>query len=162
MSCSRLNPQHFCILRVVGSHESALTLAHYKEKSLWERMRIALKTCSFWNDISCWFVHSLNLFTSKGKDLSLIYWFLEFLLWITFSDLSSFFFLVLLKLSFEKSVFQLFSSLIQGHSKLQLLFKNRFLILIRWYLSFPLMVYILTSNYSLPWSHKETLFYIVF
>lgn len=92
MSCSRLNPQHFCILPVVGSHEFALTLAHYKDKSLWQRMRIALKTRSFWNDISCWFVHSLNLFTSKGKDLSLIYWFLEFLLWITFSDLSSFFF----------------------------------------------------------------------
>ena len=91
MSCSRLNPQQFCILRVVGSHESALTLAHYKEKSLWPRMRIALKTRSFWNDISCWFVHSLNLLTSKGKDLSLIYCLLEFLLWITFSDLSSFF-----------------------------------------------------------------------
>lgn len=65
------------------------------------------------------------------------------------------FFLVLLKLSFEKSVLQVFSSLIQGHSKLQLLFKSRFLILIRWYLSFPLTVYILTSNYSLHWSHKK-------
>lgn len=93
------------------------------------------------------------------------HWFIGYLSFfceLPFQTFHLFFFLVLLKLSFEKSVLQVFSSLIQGHSKLQLLFKNRFLILIRWYLSFPLMVYILTSNYSLPWSHKKTLFYIVF
>lgn len=85
------------------------------------------------------------------------HWFIVYLSFFCELPFQTFhlFFLVLLKLPFEKSVLQVFSSLTQGHSKLQLLFKNRFLILIRWYLSFPLTVYILTSNDSLPWSHKK-------